>query len=188
MLLALFLTARTAGVHHHVGFMRCLGTKPTVSRIVGNHSTNWAKAPLFWIPFSRVLLVSEDKCEQMMAGVVGGMGGDKGKVKEGKREMKPALLHPLRSLLLPLLSRSCQGTSWGHGGGRWRKKKDRSSFWYWISWVTCWWNHDSIADFLPILVKVSMFLKIPCMLHRPSRFSCWELSDLGLETLRISYC
>lgn len=53
--------------------------------------------------------MSKDKGEKKMAGVVGDMGEDKGKVKEGRREMKPARLHPLRSLLLPLLSRSCQG-------------------------------------------------------------------------------
>lgn len=53
--------------------------------------------------------MSKDKGEKMMAGVVGDMGEDEGKVKEGRREMKPARLHPLRSLLLLLLSGSCQG-------------------------------------------------------------------------------
>lgn len=37
-----------------------------------------------------------------------------GKVKEGKRGMNPAHLHPLRSLLLPCPSRSCQGRENGH--------------------------------------------------------------------------
>lgn len=34
--------------------------------------------------------MSKDKGEKKMAGVVGDMGEDKGKVKEGRREMKPA--------------------------------------------------------------------------------------------------
>lgn len=62
-----------------------LGTKPTVSGIIGNHSTTKLKSPFSGFFTHVYLLMSEDKDEQMMAVVVEAMGKDKGKVRGKKR-------------------------------------------------------------------------------------------------------
>lgn len=71
------------------------------------------------------------------------------------------------------------------------EEKDRSSFWYWFSWSPV--SQPTLSAIMTQLQTFwqfwqrSLFSRIPCVLQRPSRFSCWELSELCLETLRISY-